>query len=158
MKSFIAFVLCAIFAAAIVSAENLESRWHYSTAGVRNSRRGLVKAQITYYNGEDLKGSACYGRNGLPPYDAKDSDFIAAMYMDDFEHCYECLKICRDSKCVVVKVIDECGGCPPDAQNVDLTESAFKKLATLEEGRVKIKYRPIKCPAKGRWPKFESHH
>ncbi|RHZ46768.1 hypothetical protein Glove_606g87 [Diversispora epigaea] len=175
MKSVIAFILCAIFAAAtIVLAEDLlhlEDRWYQSTAGMidsktSNSRRSLlsrggdIKAEITFYTGKDLKNAACYGRNNLPVYNAKDSDFIAAMYMNNFEHCYECVKICRGSgsRCVTVKVIDKCGGCPSGSQNIDLTKKAFQRLATLNEGRVDIRWRHVKCPKKGRWPTFEQKH
>ncbi|CAG8545520.1 6358_t:CDS:1 [Diversispora eburnea] len=173
MKSAITFILCVVFAAAtIVSAEDflpLKDRWYLSTAGMTSSkttvsRRSLlsrkpggVKAESTYYIEEDLKHAACYGRDNLPNYNAKDTDFIAAMYMNNLEHCYRCIEVCRgsSSRCVKVKVIDKCGGCPSSSQNVDLTSTAFQKIATLSEGRVGIRWRPIRCPAKGRWPTFE---
>lgn len=31
------------------------------------------------YNGQDLKEAACFGRNGMPEFDAEDSYMIGAM-------------------------------------------------------------------------------
>ncbi|CAG8565303.1 1623_t:CDS:1 [Acaulospora morrowiae] len=170
MKSAIfLFALYAFFAATlyatpveILSSSKKESDgWYYAGASLDNTtdnsiikRASSVNAQSTFYTGEDLKGSACYGRNGLPQYNAKDSDFIAAMRMKNFEHCFRCLRVERGSRHVIVKVIDKCGGCP-NSENVDLTKSAFKKLGSLDEGRINIRWRPINCPKKGEWPVFE---
>jgi hypothetical protein len=117
-----------------------------------------IDAQITFYDGESLKNSACYGNFGVRSYNANENDMIAAMHMNEFEMCYKCLEIrnpANDNK-IIVKVIDKCAGCPPGANNVDLTPLAFGKLADHNLGRVDIEWRPLdKCPDKGRWPIFE---
>lgn len=123
-----------------------------------NGKGKPVDAQITFYDGESLKNSACYGNFGLRNYDANENDMIAAMHMKEFELCYECIEIRNpaNNKKIIVKVIDKCADCPPGGNNVDLTPFAFKQLADLILGRVEIEWRPLnKCPNKGRWPIFE---
>jgi len=115
-----------------------------------------VDAQITFFDGDQLKNSACYGTNGVRSYDANESDMIAAMHMDELELCYKCIEIRNpaNNNSIIVKVIDICADCPPD--NIDLTPTAFKQLADLDLGRVDIEWRPLdECPDKGRWPIFE---
>ncbi|CAB4421813.1 unnamed protein product [Rhizophagus irregularis] len=123
-----------------------------------NGKGKPVDAQITFYSGDSLKNSACYGNNGLRNYDANENDMIAAMHMNELELCFECIEIRNpaNNKNIIVKVIDKCAGCPPDGNNVDLTPFAFKQLADINLGRVNIEWRPLdKCPDKGRWPIFE---
>ncbi|CAG8492050.1 10235_t:CDS:1 [Ambispora gerdemannii] len=160
--SFVAITL--VFA----SLEPLPGGWRRSEATLLDQRSLVdkthtvekrVNAQITYYEGQDLKNSACYGRNGLPVYNARPTDMIAAMAMSGLDMCYKCIEIKNHKKKVVtiiVKVIDICGGCPPGKNNVDLTKTAFSKLANPIDGRVEIVWRPLpNCPTKGKWPKFE---
>ncbi|CAG8438945.1 18945_t:CDS:2 [Rhizophagus irregularis] len=123
-----------------------------------NGKGKPVDAQITFYSGDSLKNSACYGNNGLRNYDANENDMIAAMHMNELELCFDCIEIRNpaNNKNIIVKVIDKCAGCPPDGNNVDLTPFAFKQLADIILGRVNIEWRPLnKCPDKGRWPIFE---
>ncbi|GBC03701.1 hypothetical protein RclHR1_05270010 [Rhizophagus clarus] len=117
-----------------------------------------VDAQITFYDGQSLKNSACYGINGIRSYDANENDMIAAMHMNELELCYECIEIRNpeNNNSIIVKVIDKCAGCPPNANNVDLTPGAFQQMADPNAGRVNVEWRPLdKCPDKGRWPIFE---
>ncbi|RIA86186.1 expansin module family protein, partial [Glomus cerebriforme] len=103
----------------------------------------------TFYEGQSLKNSACYGNSGVRNYDANENDMIAAMNMKDLELCYECLEIRNptNNNKIIVKVIDKCDGCPPGGDNIDLTPTAFKQLADLNSGRVEIEWRPLdKCP------------
>jgi len=160
MLKLLTFALLALFA---IAATALDSEgWHTAEATVMDY--SLAKrqnaAEITYYEGEDLKNAACYGRNGLKPFNAKPSDFIAAMWMRNLEFCYQCIEVRsgkKKVKTITVKVIDKCAGCPTGKKNVDLTRTAFEKLAPLSEGRVAIQWRPIpKCPQKGAWPTYES--
>ncbi|CAG8441176.1 13845_t:CDS:1 [Ambispora leptoticha] len=167
MKNFSLFFVAFSFIAitlVFASPEPLPGGWRKSVANLIDERNYFnhtkrVNAQITYYEGNDLKNSACYGRNGLPVYNAKPTDMIAAMSMSGFEMCYKCIQIKNHKKKVVtvtVKVIDKCAGCPVGGNNVDLTITAFSKLADPVDGRVEIVWRPLpKCPTKGRWPTFE---
>ncbi|KAG9285743.1 hypothetical protein G9A89_003422 [Geosiphon pyriformis] len=178
MKSSTIFiVLIAFFASLtliVASPEPLPDGWRYASANLLDERNFIpetnstlnnidkrdVNAQITFYQDNDLKNAACYGRNGLRVYNAKNTDMIAAMAMDGLEMCYKCVEIknhVKSVKTIVVKVIDICGGCP-NKQNIDLTRSAFSKLAQLDQGRVNIVWRPKpRCPTKGAWPRFEQN-
>jgi len=114
-----------------------------------------TSAEITFYEDDQLENAACYGRDGLPDYNAQPSDRIGAMSMSGLEMCYECLQITnpKNKKKVVVKIIDMCAGCPRG--NVDLTLSSFASIADPIDGIVKITWKPVGCPSKGRFPTFE---
>ncbi|CAG8541969.1 3169_t:CDS:1 [Paraglomus brasilianum] len=161
MKTFIIFALLALYtiAATANSQVALPGGWRIGQANLMDDTltKRAVGAQITYYEGPDLKNSACYGRNGLRVYNAKPSDFIGAMWMNKFEMCYQCIEIKNGKvKTIVVKIIDKCAGCPKGHKNVDLTKGAFSKLANPIDGRVAIMWRPLpNCPTKGAWPTFE---
>ncbi|CAG8690873.1 8306_t:CDS:2 [Dentiscutata erythropus] len=109
----------------------------------------------TFYKDNQLLNAACYGRNGLKPYNAKPTDYIAAIHMSDFEMCFKCIQVknCETNKTTTVKVIDKCAGCAPGC--IDLTQTAFKCLAPLDQGVINIAWRPITCPADGDWPDYE---
>uniref|UniRef100_A0A1D1YVN6 Putative EG45-like domain containing protein 1 n=1 Tax=Anthurium amnicola TaxID=1678845 RepID=A0A1D1YVN6_9ARAE len=169
MKTFIIFALLVLYTIAATANSPLEDLalpggWRIGQATVMDhSLGGLTErangAEITFYEGADLKNSACYGRNGLRVYNAKPSDFIGAMSMSKFEMCYQCLEIKNGKskvKTIIVKIIDKCAGCPKNKKNVDLTKGAFSKLANPVDGRVAIMWRPLpNCPSKGAWPTFE---
>jgi len=170
MKTFIIFALLALYTIAATANSPFESvalpgGWQIGQATLMDhtlgglTERGNIPAEITYYEGADLKNSACYGRNGLTVYNARPSDFIGAMWMNRFEMCYQCLEIKNgrsNVKTIIVKVIDKCAGCPPHGKNVDLTKGAFSKLASPNDGRVNIMWRPLSnCPSRGAWPKYE---
>ncbi|PKI83885.1 hypothetical protein MVES1_002104 [Malassezia vespertilionis] len=91
--------------------------------------------KITWYASEDLKAPAC--SNGK--WDPSNSNHIGAVMKgwDGGPQCGQFVRLCNDktSVCVKVRIVDECAGCSKN--HVDLTKSAFKKLATtgtLDEG------------------------
>ncbi|KAI8884798.1 hypothetical protein K501DRAFT_131519, partial [Backusella circina FSU 941] len=102
------------------------------------------------YSGRDLKNAACYGINGLRPFNAKVQDMIGAMAMDGFEQCYKCMKITnnRNTKYqITVKIVDKCAACKV-GQAIDLTPAAFKRLSPkgdLNSGVLDISFKPVKC-------------
>jgi hypothetical protein len=51
--------------------------------------------------------------------------------------------VCRmvEKKCVFVRVVDSCAGCPKGSKHVDLTKRAFTQLADLSEGEVTVAMR-----------------
>jgi expansin (peptidoglycan-binding protein) len=50
--------------------------------------------------------------------------------------------VCRTvKKCVFVRVVDSCAGCPKGSKHVDLTKKAFAQLADLSEGEVTVAMR-----------------
>lgn len=91
--------------------------------------------KITWYASQDLKNPAC----GNGSWDPKNSNHIGAV-MKGWEHgpsCGDFIRLCNPkiSRCVRVRIVDECAGCK--SNHVDLTKSAFKRLATtgtLDEG------------------------
>ncbi|KAG0298127.1 hypothetical protein BGZ96_002619, partial [Linnemannia gamsii] len=104
----------------------------------------------TWFNGHDLKGAACYGNlMGNSHVNAGDSWMIGAVHMKHYKGgdrtaCFECAKITAGKRSIVVRIIDDCAGCAPN--QIDLTASAFKKLAPLNQGVVKTKYEFVRCP------------
>lgn len=94
---------------------------------------GNVK--ITWYSSHDLKAPAC----GDGSWDPENSSHIGATSVswNGGPKCGEFVRLCNSkvSRCVHVRIVDECAGCKHN--HVDLTKSAFQKLATtgsLDEG------------------------
>ncbi|OAD80739.1 hypothetical protein PHYBLDRAFT_105004 [Phycomyces blakesleeanus NRRL 1555(-)] len=52
--------------------------------------------------------------------------------------CGKKVKVTNGKKSVVVTVVDSCPGCAKN--DIDLSPAAFKKLASLGAGRIKIKW------------------
>ncbi|KAI7879165.1 hypothetical protein K492DRAFT_131702, partial [Lichtheimia hyalospora FSU 10163] len=110
------------------------------------------------YTGEDLKNAACYGRDGLDPFHAKNTDMIGAMAMKDLEECYKCVQISNKKNkhlSVIVRIVDKCAACDMET-HIDLTPAAFKYVAPkgdLDLGVVDIVYKPLKkCPKSKLFP------
>ncbi|KAF9995637.1 hypothetical protein BGZ80_002191 [Entomortierella chlamydospora] len=124
-----------------------------------------ISGHSTWFNGHDLKAVACYGDlENNSHVNAKDDWHIGAVHMDFYKSeksvCFECVKITANKKnkksatrSIVVRIIDDCAGCHPT--QIDLTASAFKQLATLDDGVVYTEYEFVRCPSKGslKWPK-----
>ncbi|KAL1915777.1 uncharacterized protein VTP21DRAFT_6536 [Calcarisporiella thermophila] len=123
--------------------------------GNKKGGQGGGPQRGTWYSGNDLKNSYCYGIDGKGSYNAKDTDMIAAM-KNIGGMCFKCLAVKggnnTNGKTIVVKVIDKCGGCK-NGNDVDLTKSAFSQLASLGKGVIGISWRVVRCPANGRFPK-----
>ncbi|CAG8488967.1 5460_t:CDS:2 [Cetraspora pellucida] len=121
---------------------------------VKNESESNVKS--TFYEADQLDNAACYGRNGLKPYNAKSTDLIAALPMSTLDMCYQCLEVRNNDskKSIIVKIIDKCAGCAPGC--IDLTPGAFAQLGQLKQGVLNIAWRAVKCPASGQWPNYEN--
>ncbi|KAJ8660209.1 hypothetical protein O0I10_004069 [Lichtheimia ornata] len=114
--------------------------------------------EITWYTGQDLKNAACYGRDGLDPFHAKNTDMIGAMAMKGLEQCYQCVKITNKKDkhlSVIVRIVDKCAACELKT-HIDLTAGAFKMIAPkgdLDLGVVDITWEPLKkCPKSKLFP------
>lgn len=59
-------------------------------------------------------------------------------------NCGRCAAIQGPSGSVTVKLLDKCPGC--DHGDIDLSSSAFAKIAKLSAGRVKITWSFVDCP------------
>lgn len=91
--------------------------------------------KITWYASNDLKQPACCETG----WDPENHHHIGAV-MKGWKNgpsCGDFVRLCNEktNKCTKVRIVDECAGCKEN--HVDLTKSAFKRLATtgtLDEG------------------------
>ena len=93
--------------------------------------------EATYYNAEGV--GAC-GIQTPPDY------LVAAINDEQYSkaNCGRCASVTGPNGTVVVRIIDKCPGC--DAGDLDLSETAFSKIANKSAGRVKITWRFVECP------------
>ncbi|KAF9435379.1 hypothetical protein BGZ76_006419 [Entomortierella beljakovae] len=149
--SSIIFIVAVLVALFTVNVEALEV-----------VKLGLKQAgKSTWFNGHDLKAAACYGNLQNKRVDAADDWHIGAVHMKHFEGgdkscCFQCAKITAGLRSVVVRIIDDCRSCSPT--QIDLTSSAFKVLAPLDQGIVDTTFEWVRCPKSGnlKWPSSPS--
>lgn len=93
--------------------------------------------EATYY---DAEGVGACGIDTPPDY------LVAAINDEQYSkaNCGRCVSVTGPKGTVVVRVIDKCPGC--DAGDLDLSETAFSKIANKSAGRVKITWRFVDCP------------
>ncbi|EDR12818.1 expansin family protein [Laccaria bicolor S238N-H82] len=111
---------------------------------VKNVLKGLKligepkPVTVTWYTGQDLQNPSCWANGKWAP---TDDSFACALTMQGWTgrpKCFEFLELCNSpTKCVYVRVVDTCAGCQAGSKHVDLTQAAFKQLATLDEGLLK---------------------
>jgi len=96
----------------------------------------------TYY---DADGS------GNCSFDKSPSDLdVAAMDAPEWansELCGACVKVDGPKGSVTVRIVDQCPGC--EKGHLDLSESAFAKIANPSDGRVKIQWQLVTCGTTG---------
>ncbi|KAG0032622.1 hypothetical protein BGZ81_010435 [Podila clonocystis] len=117
-----------------------------------------ISGTSTWFDGSDLHGAACYGKLLNKDVNAQDGWHIAAVNPSGYKGkekgvCFECARVTYNSRSIVVRIIDTCRSCK--STQLDLTSSAFKTLAPLKVGRIKMTYEFIRCPTKGssfKWP------
>lgn len=82
----------------------------------------------------------------------QNNDFIAALSRADFQPsanpnlsgtCGKCALVKRGEKQVLVQIVDICEGCKKG--DIDMTPTAFSKIATEQEGRVDIVWDYADC-------------
>jgi expansin (peptidoglycan-binding protein) len=99
----------------------------------------------TFY---DADGSGNCGFDKTPA----DLD-VAAMALpeyDDSSSCGACLRVTGEAgKQVTVRVVDSCPPCEKNGVNLDLSASAFAKLADPDTGRIAIRYQLMSCATTG---------
>lgn len=91
--------------------------------------------KITWYASNDLKKPACCEKDWNP----KNHHHIGAVMKgwSSGPQCGDFVRLCNEktNKCTKVRIVDQCEACKEN--HVDLTKSAFKRLATtgnLDEG------------------------
>lgn len=93
--------------------------------------------EATYYDADGT--GAC----GFPA----SNDFMVAAINDEQyskANCGKCVEVTGPNGTVVVRIVDKCPGC--DSGDLDLSQTAFSKIAKLSAGRVKITWHFVACP------------
>lgn len=93
--------------------------------------------QATYYNAEGL------GSCGIQfPTDY----LLCAMNDEEYKssYCGKCLEVTGPKGKVTVRMLDKCPGCGPG--DLDLSETAFSKIADMSAGRVNVTWHFVTCP------------
>ncbi|KAM0750999.1 hypothetical protein T439DRAFT_223550 [Meredithblackwellia eburnea MCA 4105] len=107
------------------------------------------KAVITWYTGKDLLNPYCADASGWTPTDNSMIAAVTEKWGPGRPACGSYLQLCTltGKACIVVRVVDLCGGCAPGVNHVDLSIAAFKKLYALDIGLVKgIKVKTLSGP------------
>ncbi len=98
---------------------------------------------ITFY---DATGA------GNCSYDPSPDDLdVAAMNIGQYQDsavCGSCVEIEGPKANLRVRIVDSCPDCP-DKGHLDLSRSAFAKIANPVDGRVKVRWRPVACDVSG---------
>lgn len=99
--------------------------------------------------GEEFEGEATYydangtGACGFPA----STDFMVAAINDEQyskANCGRCIAVTGPLGTVVVRIVDKCPGC--SFGDVDLSQTAFGRIAKLSAGRIDIKWHFVACP------------
>ncbi len=99
---------------------------------------------VTYYGEADGTGNC-----GFDP-SPEDLD-VAAIIMTEYQGsavCGACAEIQGPTSTIRVRIVDSCPDCTT-AGHLDLSPSAFAKLADLPVGRLQVKWRFVTCPVSG---------
>jgi len=93
--------------------------------------------EATYY---DANGT---GACGFP---ASNDFYVAAINDEQYSkaNCGRCVAVTGPRGTVTVRIVDKCPGC--DEGDLDLSQTAFSKIAKLSDGRVKITWHFVPCP------------
>jgi len=93
--------------------------------------------EATYYDADGT--GAC----GFPA----SNDFMVAAINDEQyskANCGKCVEVTGPRGTAIVRIVDKCPGC--DSGDLDLSQTAFGKVARLSDGRVKITWHFVACP------------
>lgn len=93
--------------------------------------------EATYY---DADGTGACG------FSASNDFMVAAINDEQYskENCGRCVSVTGPRGTVTVRIVDKCPGC--DEGDLDLSQTAFGKIAKLSDGRVPITWRFVACP------------
>ena len=93
--------------------------------------------EVTYY---DANGTGACG------FKASTDFMVVAMNDEQFKRsmCGECISVTGPNGTVVVRITDVCPGC--GTGDLDLSQTAFSRVAKLSAGRVKVDWHFVTCP------------
>jgi expansin (peptidoglycan-binding protein) len=99
--------------------------------------------EATYYNEANGTGNCSF--------DATPNDLmIGAMNTPDYAGsaaCGACVKLAGPKGEISIRIVDRCPECPQG--NIDLSPSAFEKIADISAGKVSITWSYVPCPVMG---------
>jgi expansin (peptidoglycan-binding protein) len=97
---------------------------------------------------EESGEATYYDANGTGACGFKPSNdfFVAAMNDEQYQKadCGKCVAVTGPKGTTVVRIVDKCPGC--ERGDLDLSMTAFSKIASLSDGRIKIKWHFVACP------------
>lgn len=99
--------------------------------------------EATFYASADGSGACCFPAT---PLDL----MIGAMNYADYDGSYacgSCVELTGPNGTIDIRIVDECPECLPG--DIDLSPTAFEKIARLDDGRVPITWHVIPCPVTG---------
>ncbi|GIH98429.1 expansin EXLX1 family cellulose-binding protein [Planobispora takensis] len=140
-------VLAAVLAASsLLPAQALarSARDGQDTAAVKAAGAGAVKGKATFYRLRSGSGNCSYPSN---PAD----DLYVALSPREYAAAGACggyLNVTGPRGGVRVKVVDRCPECP--AGHIDLSRTAFARIADPGKGTAGVTYRPVRDPRVGR--------
>lgn len=98
---------------------------------------------------EEFEGEATYydaNGTGACGFPASNDFMVAAINDEQYSkaNCGRCIEVSGPLGKVVVRIVDKCPGC--SFGDVDLSQTAFGKIAKLSAGRVDITWHFVTCP------------
>ncbi len=91
--------------------------------------------------------------SGNCSFDPSPNDLdVTAMAMPEYAGsaaCGACLRVTGPDASVTVRVVDSCPECASKGVNLDLSASAFAKIAKPSLGRISIRYQLVACAVSG---------
>ena len=98
---------------------------------------------------EDVQGKATYydaNGTGACGFKASTDFYVVAMNGTDYDsdRCGTCIDVTGPKGSVVVRITDKCPGC--GAGGLDLSITAFTKIADKSDGRADVSWHPVDCP------------
>ncbi|KAG0709528.1 hypothetical protein DFH29DRAFT_1701 [Suillus ampliporus] len=110
----------------------------------KGSSQGVT---ITWYTGHDLENPSCWSNGNWSP---TDQSYVGAVTLEGWTtkpECFDFIELCNGEKlCIFVRIVDTCAGCAKGSRHVDLTRTAFGKLANLDEGVLTVQMRSATEP------------
>lgn len=100
-----------------------------------------VAGEATYYAADGT---------GSCSFDASSDLRVAAISAADYATaawCGACAEVVGPRGRVVVRIVDKCPACKPGG--LDLSREAFAEIARVDDGRVRILWRPVPCDVQG---------
>lgn len=103
----------------------------------------------TFYDA-DGSGNCSFDRS-LQPAESGDLDVVA---LADPEYarsaaCGACLRVTGPKGVVTVRVVDSCPTCAEGGVTMDLSASAFAKIAEPSKGRIDVRWQAVSCDTSG---------